>query len=734
MLNGTLMLPARPGLTRQPLPRTIVTVIAILATLPAMLERPQTADASPGFNWALDTGPANNLWESVTYGNGLFVAVSSNGTSRVMTSPDGINWTLRSSPAPNQWWSVTYGNGLFVAVAQSGTGNRVMTSPDGINWTIQSSAADNNWTSVTYGNGLFVAVAQSGTGNRVMTSPDGINWTLRSSAADNDWNSVTYGNGLFAAVAKTGTGNRVMTSLDGITWTARTSAADNDWWSVTYASGLFVAVAWTGTGNRVMTSPDGINWTIRSSAADEEWNSVTHGNNLFVAVSSTGPERVMTSPDGINWTLRSSPAMLWRSVAYANGMFVAVSTGTEVMTSGAYVADPPDPPTLTATNPPSPANDNSPEIAGTAESGSTVRLYTTPDCTGAPAATGTAATFAAAGLTATVSDNTSTTFRATAADAADNTSACSSSSITYIEDSTQPAAPTLTATIPPSPANDNSPEIAGTAESGSTVRLYTTPDCTGAPAATGTAATFAAAGLTATVSDNTSTTFRATATDGANNTSTCSTGLAYTEDSTPPVIPGPEPVNGESAVVAPVSGVIRIKVPGRGYESLSSLKEIPVGSLVDATRGGVRLEAETAGGPDDNQSAVFRGGVFRFLQPEGRTQVTLVLAGGNNRVCRAAGKKRDRASSALYSLGWTTSGARTSSARVVRSLWGKGSGRFKTKGRGGAATVRGTRWLTQDRCDGTFFRVTEGVVQVDDFAKQRVVTLRPGDRYLARVK
>jgi len=637
MLNGTLMLPARPGLTRQPLPRTIVTVIAILATLPAMLERPQTADASPGFNWALDTGPANNLWESVTYGNGLFVAVSSNGTSRVMTSPDGINWTLRSSPAPNQWWSVTYGNGLFVAVAQSGTGNRVMTSPDGINWTIQSSAADNNWTSVTYGNGLFVAVAQSGTGNRVMTSPDGINWTLRSSAADNDWNSVTYGNGLFAAVAKTGTGNRVMTSLDGITWTARTSAADNDWWSVTYASGLFVAVAWTGTGNRVMTSPDGINWTIRSSAADEEWNSVTHGNNLFVAVSSTGPERVMTSPDGINWTLRSSPAMLWRSVAYANGMFVAVSTGTEVMTSGAYVADPPDPPTLTATNPPSPANDNSPEIAGTAESGSTVRLYTTPDCTGAPAATGTAATFAAAGLTATVSDNTSTTFRATA-------------------------------------------------------------------------------------------------TDGANNTSTCSTGLAYTEDSTPPVIPGPEPVNGESAVVAPVSGVIRIKVPGRGYESLSSLKEIPVGSLVDATRGGVRLEAETAGGPDDNQSAVFRGGVFRFLQPEGRTQVTLVLAGGNNRVCRAAGKKRDRASSALYSLGWTTSGARTSSARVVRSLWGKGSGRFKTKGRGGAATVRGTRWLTQDRCDGTFFRVTEGVVQVDDFAKQRVVTLRPGDRYLARVK
>jgi hypothetical protein len=46
-----------------------------------------------------------------------------------MTSPDGITWTSRSSAADLVWKSVTYGNGLFVAVAFSGTGNRVMTSP-----------------------------------------------------------------------------------------------------------------------------------------------------------------------------------------------------------------------------------------------------------------------------------------------------------------------------------------------------------------------------------------------------------------------------------------------------------------------------------------------------------------------------------------------------------------------------------------------------------------------------
>jgi hypothetical protein len=46
-----------------------------------------------------------------------------------MTSPDGITWTRQTSAADNYWQSVTYGNGLFVAVAESsGTGKRVMTS------------------------------------------------------------------------------------------------------------------------------------------------------------------------------------------------------------------------------------------------------------------------------------------------------------------------------------------------------------------------------------------------------------------------------------------------------------------------------------------------------------------------------------------------------------------------------------------------------------------------------
>jgi hypothetical protein len=286
-----------------------------------------------GINWTSRTSVANNPWISVTYGNGLFVAVASLGTgNRVMTSPDGFTWTSRTSAADETWNSVTYGNGLFVAVASSGTGNRVMTSPDGITWTSRTSV-DRLWYRVTYGNGLFVAVGPSS----VMTSPDGITWTIRTSPTNN-WYGVTYGNGLFVAVAFSGTGNRVMTSPDGITWTSRTSSADNDWRSVTYGNGLFVAVANTGTGNRVMTSPDGINWSARTSATDNNWLSVTYGNGLFLAVANTGTgNRVMTSPDGINWTIRTSAAdNNWSGVTYGNGLFVAVSPNgvvSRVMTS-----------------------------------------------------------------------------------------------------------------------------------------------------------------------------------------------------------------------------------------------------------------------------------------------------------------------------------------------------------------------------------------------------------------
>jgi RTX calcium-binding nonapeptide repeat (4 copies) len=117
----------------------------------------------------------------------------------------------------------------------------------------------------------------------------------------------------------------------------------------------------------------------------------------------------------------------------------------------------PPAPSVTDTDPDAPANDNTPEVKGTAAAGSTVSVYTNSSCTGAPAARGTAEAFAFPGLTALVGDNTTTAFYVTATDPATGLSSpCSTSPRTYVEDS---AAPETTIDSGPSGATDDTTPV-----------------------------------------------------------------------------------------------------------------------------------------------------------------------------------------------------------------------------------------------------------------------------------
>jgi ferric-dicitrate binding protein FerR (iron transport regulator) len=59
-------------------------------------------------------------------------------------------------------------------------------------------------------------------------------------------------------------------------------------------------------------------------------------------------------------------------------------------------------------------------------------------------------------------------------------------------------------------------------------------------------------------------------------------------------------------------------------------------------------------------------------------------------------------------------------------------GRFRTRGRHSTATVRGTKYLVKDDCNGTLTLVKEGRVVVRDFRRHRTVIVKTGHRYLAR--
>ena len=229
--------------------------------------------STDGISWTAATAAANRNWRSVTFtdnvAGGTFVAVSSDG--QAMYSTNGTFWQSATGVENNTWSSVTYGTDKFVAVSADGT-NRVMYSASGVSWTplVEPAAAGTIWRGVTYGNGKFVAVGTS----TVMYSTDGLSWTSVAAAA-NPWDSVTYGNGLFVAVAYFGS-NRVMYSADGISWTSTAAAEDsNGWRGITYGGDLFVAVSVDGT-NRVMYSTNGINWTSASASEANGWIGITY--------------------------------------------------------------------------------------------------------------------------------------------------------------------------------------------------------------------------------------------------------------------------------------------------------------------------------------------------------------------------------------------------------------------------------------------------------------------------
>ncbi|MDD3265805.1 MAG: hypothetical protein PHC75_01325 [Burkholderiales bacterium] len=80
-------------------------------------------------------GPFSDF-NSITYGNGLFVAVGNNG-SIAISKDNGLNWKYVDSFASVNLNSITYDslNSIFYAVGDVGT---LLSSHDGINWSINA--------------------------------------------------------------------------------------------------------------------------------------------------------------------------------------------------------------------------------------------------------------------------------------------------------------------------------------------------------------------------------------------------------------------------------------------------------------------------------------------------------------------------------------------------------------------------------------------------------------------
>lgn len=173
-----------------------------------------------------------------------------------------------------------------------------------------------------------------------------------------------------------------------------------------------------------------------------------------------------------------------------------------------------------------------------------------------------------------------------------------------------------------------------------------------------------------------------------------------------------EPELGRKFVVALVSGDVFVKKPGAGRASrLTGRRTIRVGSTVNATKGSVKLVGAFT--RKKRAKGVFSEGAFIATQARRkRSVIELDLTGGDYSGCDES-----------------TTGRAALTARAIRRLRGSARGRFRTRGSHSAATVRGTKWLTEDFCDTTVIKTQEGTVDVSLASAE--LELSPGQEFVA---
>lgn len=294
-----------------------------------------------GTNWTRTEGVSPNGLIKVTFGQGLFVALTgayqygTNGaTAYYATSADGVTWDSRMVNVPGYVSDITFGDGKFVLCGYSNYSTYpppavALVSQDGATWASYAMPTNAYLSAIGFGGGRFVTVSWDGSGT-IMSSTDGTNWTASNTGLWNELMGVACDQGHCVTVGDKGA---IFTSTNGVAWTARSPGSGTNLRCITHGPGLYVAV---GNEGLTWTSPDGLTWTRRQAPTTSNLRSVAFGSDRYVAVGeiSESEALVLTSTNGIDWTGANSPLGYGiYSIAYGGGQFVAVGFDGVIVTS-----------------------------------------------------------------------------------------------------------------------------------------------------------------------------------------------------------------------------------------------------------------------------------------------------------------------------------------------------------------------------------------------------------------
>jgi hypothetical protein len=221
------------------------------------------------------------------------------------------------------------------------------------------------------------------------------------------------------------------------------------------------------------------------------------------------------------------------------------------------------------------------------------------------------------------------------------------------------------------------------------------------------------------------------------NGSTTGTDVVFKTTAAPP--PGP-PTLGRTFNLAPVHGIVLIKVNGL-FVPLTQLRQFPKNTEIDALGGTLKIITALPGhaasdaaakkgkgkgkkGKVKTQSGTFGGAIFKISQAHSGLATLAIVEGAfkgapSYASCRAKRKAADASTAAA-------------SSKTLQLLHSSATGKFATRGKYAAATVRGTKWTIADRCDGTLTHDLTDSVAVTDFVHHKTVILHAGQTYLAK--
>jgi hypothetical protein len=182
------------------------------------------------------------------------------------------------------------------------------------------------------------------------------------------------------------------------------------------------------------------------------------------------------------------------------------------------------------------------------------------------------------------------------------------------------------------------------------------------------------------------------------------------------------------------SGTVTVALPGQKQQGLQGIARLPVGTVVDASKGVVTVAVASNGYAATDRrhrdaKVTLSQGIFEIRQARMRKGVTKVVQIPVEFVLAspAAASAKCRRAPAKGKL-------RRPSKGIVRRLRAKGVGVFRVTGGASRADARTATFTTTDRCDGTLTRVTKGHAKVTRNKRGHAIVVRQGRRYFAKAR